>query len=57
MRIMEFPRYAEFAQSFPGTVPYSEAIGFVLNIDDEKDVDMAFYVTSTNWRINGLVCR
>jgi aminopeptidase N len=46
MRILEFPRYAEFAQSFPGTVPFSEAIGFILNIDDEKDVDMAFYVTA-----------
>ncbi|MGK0413569.1 MAG: ABC-2 type transport system permease protein [Polaribacter sp.] len=46
MRIAEFPRYAKFAQSFPGTVPFSEAIGFVLNIDDEKDVDMAFYVTA-----------
>ena len=46
MRIMEFPRYAVFAQSFPGTVPFSEAIGFVLDIDDEKDVDMAFYVTA-----------
>lgn len=46
LRIMEFPRYAEFAQSFPGTVPFSEAIGFVLDIDDEKDVDMAFYVTA-----------
>jgi len=46
LRIMEFPRYAEFAQSFPGTVPFSEAIGFVLDIDDKKDVDMAFYVTA-----------
>lgn len=46
MRIIEFPRYAEFAQSFPGTVPFSEAIGFVLDIDDKKDVDMAFYVTA-----------
>ena len=46
MRILEFPRYVEFAQSFPGTVPFSEAIGFVLDIDDEKDVDMAFYVTA-----------
>jgi len=45
-RIMEFPRYAAFAQSFPGTVPFSEAIGFVLDIDDEKDVDMAFYITA-----------
>ncbi|OUS00115.1 peptidase M1 [Flavobacteriales bacterium 33_180_T64] len=46
MRIMEFPRYAEFAQSFPGTVPFSESIGFVLDIDDENDVDMAFFVTA-----------
>jgi len=46
MRIMEFPRYASFAQSFPNTVPLSESIGFVLDIDDSKDVDMAFYVTA-----------
>jgi aminopeptidase N len=46
LRIMEFPRYAQFAQSFPGTVPFSESIGFVLDIDDEADVDMAFYVTA-----------
>jgi len=46
LRIMEFPRYAEFAQSFPGTIPFSESIGFVLDINDETDVDMAFYVTA-----------
>ncbi|MCF2875795.1 MULTISPECIES: ABC transporter permease/M1 family aminopeptidase [unclassified Tenacibaculum] len=46
MRITEFPRYAQFAQSFPGTVPFSEAMGFVLNIDDGKDVDMAFFITA-----------
>ncbi|WP_179345004.1 ABC transporter permease/M1 family aminopeptidase [Winogradskyella ursingii] len=46
LRIMEFPRYAQFAQSFPGAIPFSESIGFVLDIDDEKDVDMAFYVTA-----------
>ena len=46
MRIMEFPRYKSFVQSFPSTVPFSEAIGFVLDIDDAKDVDMAFYVTA-----------
>tara|TARA_B100000795_G_C22673636_1_gene388929 strand:+ start:319 stop:669 length:351 start_codon:yes stop_codon:yes gene_type:complete len=46
MRILEFPCYSEFAQSFPGTVPFSEAIGFIINIDDEKDVVMAFYVTA-----------
>ena len=46
LRIMEFPRFANFAQSFPGTIPFSESIGFILDIDDEKDVDMAFYVTA-----------
>ncbi len=46
MRIMEFPRYAEFAQSFPNTIPFSESLGFILDIDDETDVDMAFYITA-----------
>ncbi|MEQ9423461.1 MAG: M1 family aminopeptidase [Cyclobacteriaceae bacterium] len=46
MRILEFPRYASFAQSFANTVPFSEAIGFMLKIEDEKDVDIAYYVTS-----------
>jgi hypothetical protein len=46
MRIMEFPRYRGYAQSLPGTVPFSESLGFILNIDDDNDVDMAFYVTA-----------
>ena len=46
MRIMEFPSYASFAQSFPGTVPFSESIGFILDINDDEDVDMAFYITA-----------
>ncbi|CAM1369280.1 M1 family aminopeptidase [Tenacibaculum xiamenense] len=46
LRIMEFPRYMEFAQSFPNTIPFSEALGFVLDINDETDVDMAFYITA-----------
>ncbi len=46
LRIMEFPRYADFAQSLPNTIPFSEALGFVLNVDDETDVDMAFYITA-----------
>lgn len=46
LRIMEFPRFSIFAQSFPGTIPFSESIGFVLDIDDEKDVDMAFFITA-----------
>lgn len=46
LRIVEFPRYRTFAQSLPGTIPFSEAIGFVMDIDDKKDVDMAFYITA-----------
>jgi len=34
-RIIEFPRYASFAQAFPGTMPYSEAIGFIIDLTDE----------------------
>ncbi|UTW65773.1 hypothetical protein KFE94_14085 [bacterium SCSIO 12643] len=36
-RIIEFPRYATFAQAFPGTMPYSEAFGFVVNLEDENE--------------------
>ncbi len=36
-RIIEFPRYASFAQAFPGTMPYSEAIGFITNLEDTTD--------------------
>ncbi len=46
MRILEFPRYARFAQSFANTVPYSEAIGFVADLRDPEDVDYVFYVTA-----------
>jgi hypothetical protein len=44
-RILEFPRYRSFAQSFPNTVPYSEAIGFIAHGDREDDLDAPFYVT------------
>lgn len=46
LRIVEFPRYRTFAQSLPNIIPFSEAIGFVMNIKQEKDVDMAFYITA-----------
>ena len=45
LRIMEFPRYREFAQSFPNTIPFSEALGFILDIK-KNDVDMVFYITA-----------
>lgn len=46
VRIVEFPRYASFAQSLPNTIPYSEAIGFIARLDDPKDIDYPFYVTA-----------
>jgi aminopeptidase N len=47
MRILEFPRYATFAQSFPNTVPYSEGIGFIARLNDKPEaIDYVFYVTA-----------
>lgn len=47
VRILEFPRYAGFAQAFPNTVPYSESIGFILRAPTkDDDLDMPFYVTA-----------
>lgn len=45
LRIIEFPRYSSFAQSFANTVPYSEEIGFMLDMKPE-DIDMNYYVTA-----------
>ena len=45
-RILEFPAYASFAQSFPNTIPFSEAIGFIADLRDPKDIDYVFYVTA-----------
>ncbi len=48
VRILEFPRYASFAQSFPNTIPYSESIGFIAAVDaaDPLSIDYPFYVTA-----------
>lgn len=48
LRILEFPRYNSFAQSFPNTIPYSESIGFIAKVDstDPESIDYPFYVTA-----------
>lgn len=48
VRIIEFPRYAAFAQSFPNTIPFSEGIGFIAKVDDNdpESIDYPFYVTA-----------
>jgi ABC-type transport system involved in multi-copper enzyme maturation permease subunit len=46
VRIIEFPRYADFAQSFANTIPYSESVGFIADLRDKDTVDYVFYITA-----------
>jgi aminopeptidase N len=46
LRILEFPAYQSFAQSFANTVPYSEAIGFIAHRKTPEDIDTVTYVTA-----------
>lgn len=57
LHITEFPRFATFAQSFPGCIPFSEDIGFLADLrnvnidsasvmDEEVTIDYPFYVTA-----------
>ena len=45
-RILEFPRYRGFAQSFPNTVPFSEGIGFIGRMEKPTDIDFTYFVTA-----------
>ncbi|WP_301749921.1 M1 family aminopeptidase [uncultured Erythrobacter sp.] len=45
-RIIEFPGYADFAQAFAGTMPYSEGIGFAADVRDPETIDYVTYVTA-----------
>jgi ABC-2 type transport system permease protein len=45
-RILEFPSYADFAQSFANTIPYSENIGFLSRLADPEKIDVVTYVTA-----------
>ncbi len=47
VRIVEFPRYANYAQSLPGMIPYSESVGFLARVDSGPDaIDLPLYVTA-----------
>ncbi|MEO1413294.1 MAG: M1 family aminopeptidase [Bacteroidota bacterium] len=45
-RIIEFPRYANFAQAFPGTMPYSESLGFIAQLNEPDAIDMVCYIVA-----------
>lgn len=46
VRIIEFPRYSSFAQSFDNTIPFSEGIGFIANLKEEEAIDFVYFVTA-----------
>lgn len=46
VRIIEFPGYASFAQSFANTIPYSESIGFITDLNKKDAIDYVFYITA-----------
>ena len=45
-RVLEYPRYRTFAQSFPNTVPFSEGIGFIERLKKKDDVDILYFVNA-----------
>jgi ABC-2 type transport system permease protein len=45
-RILEFPRYRGFAQSFPNTIPFSEGMGFIGRLEKPTDIDFGYFVTA-----------
>ncbi len=45
-RVLEFPAYADFAQSFANTIPFSEGLGWILDARDPNKIDMVTYVTA-----------
>ncbi len=50
VRIVEFPDYRKFAQSFANTIAYSEGMGFIQNsakvLSDPRLIDMVTFVTA-----------
>ena len=45
-RVLEFPRYRNFAQSFPNTIPFSEGIGFIGRVEKPEDIDFTYFVVA-----------
>ncbi|OQP68632.1 ABC transporter permease/M1 family aminopeptidase [Niastella populi] len=46
VRVAESPFYSGRGQAFPGLISIAENVGFIMNIDDETDMDMPFYITA-----------
>jgi len=46
MRLLEFPKYRAFAQSFPNTVSYAEGFGWSADFSDLDKFDYGYFVTA-----------
>ena len=46
LRVVEFPAYRNFAQSFPGTIAHSEAAGFIFDTSKPVNADLVTYITA-----------
>ena len=48
VQILEVPRYQQSAQSFAGTIPFSESVGFIADVNeaDLRGIDYPFFVTA-----------
>jgi aminopeptidase N len=44
IRFLQFPNYAQYAQAFAGTVPWSEGLFFIADYRDPEKIDMVTYV-------------
>ncbi|MDP1630971.1 MAG: M1 family aminopeptidase [Caulobacter sp.] len=44
LRFLEFPAYANFAQAFANTMPWSENLGFIADYRDTSKIDMVTYI-------------
>src|ERR1700761_5160140 len=44
-RILEYPRYRPFAQSFANTIPYTE-YGFITRVTSPEDIDFTYFGTA-----------
>jgi aminopeptidase N len=45
-RIVEFARVADVASAYPGTMPCSESLGFIANLNDPDNIDSVFYLVA-----------
>ena len=46
IRLLEFPRYKSFAQSYANTIQTSESAGFIDDLRDKNNPDLTYFITS-----------